>query len=176
MKTLSYVETFERTQPIEFEIGQAYKTSKYAKHSFSLLHQGEGFCPSGIRSTNLLGVGQYVLVIGDQSSLRIDFAEKVKKVSWKFYLVVDYSEDDLKSDYPDTPVTVELNKLKPSNFDNFYSVTTISEEGTTEYFVTGTEILNEASLDPADCTALIFKTSRAGTLHLDTIRWEVDSV
>ncbi|MFK3772816.1 hypothetical protein [Pseudomonas sp. NPDC089406] len=166
------VENFERSELTTFEKGMTYKTSSNAKHSFELTIVEDGATPSGIMSTELLGMGAKVLVVGDQSAVRLDFGEKVTNVSWNYCVVIDYTEEDLNAEHPDLVGTVDVTKLTALNFSEDFLVEAIPKEAIKEPDLSDDPGVHNKSLGTAIVTALIFKTSRVGSLQIDSIRWE----
>lgn len=166
------VENFEISPLEDFEVGKPFKTNKYSKHSFTLKSQGDGATPSGVKATTLNGVGQKVLVVGDDSVVRLDFAEAITNLSWVFYLVTDYTEDDLKLEHPELVGSIQLSELTPENFDTFCSITAINGDEAVEYSMSADTGLTSGTLGTRFVTAVEFKTSLAGTIHLDALRWK----
>jgi len=171
MTPLDVVENFELAKEQFFTLAMTCKTTKYSKHTFTLIRQEDYSFLSGFRPTEILGVGRQVLEVGDQSVVRLDFGEKIKSLRFSIYTEVNRTAEGFAAEKADLE-GIELSKVTGVLFENFYTIITYEGDAATAYPVGGHDSLTTIAVPGENITAVEFISSRAGKLLIDDIRWQ----
>ncbi|PWB32142.1 hypothetical protein DCO48_14795 [Pseudomonas sp. SDI] len=169
---LSKIETFEtfQGQPTALEtflVGKTYRTEQGLSIRLWSDADIDGAEPSGFRKPSVTHYGDVELVVGDLSSVRIDFGVPVEKVELYYYVASDYTESDLEAEGLEQ-LGIDVDALSSENFPDFFSVAFVAKPNEPFNATTPTIL----SLKPGGPTAIDLTTSRAGTVHIASIAWE----
>ncbi|MBC3420418.1 hypothetical protein HU734_008825 [Pseudomonas wayambapalatensis] len=144
MTTPKSSDNFESASLETFKLKNQYKSSKYSKHHFELIEQGDSKYSSGFSKAISTGLGNQVLVVGQGSCVRIVFGEPVKDVAWVYHL---------------------------DNPENVFNVTT-ELGGDKQTFGAGTITpLVTVGLGESKVEAIEIQATSAGSLHIDSLTW-----
>lgn len=160
MSTVGTVENFERAELVTFTTGKKYETTRWSNHWFTLEQESLDGKPSGVQQSTEPVLGK-VLSIADRAIVRLSFKHPITRLSWKQMLITDFTQADLQAEYPELVGRVDVSKLTHDDFETFLAVYIDGETTPTPLDQIGSKTLKQIE----------FRTTRAGSVHIDEIRW-----
>lgn len=125
----------------------------------------EGVRPSGFVSRSGKKSGRE-LVVGDMSTLRVDFGCVVERVWLDYRVVTDFTEDDIEVEGLQG-LDIIGSSLRSCHFPDFFAIRFLAHPRHTN-----AAKLSRMSLEAGQFRAIELETNRAGRVHIESIAWE----
>jgi hypothetical protein len=151
--------------PEQLSLGKPFTTASGLTLTLSIDAATQGSKASGFispKSKKHAGT----LVVGDMSTLRIEFDHEVENVWLDYYVMTDITPDDIKIDGVRNLALVGTNP-DCGKYPSFFNVRFLAEPKQTN-----AAFLSRMTLGTKHFRAIEIETNRSGQVHIASIAWE----